>query len=107
MSLWEALVNKMFTRPLRLCGQARADDQHPLLAVGDLDLAAAFLNQGVGKPGGGGARRDLVLAHLADEDPAQFGIEHDPAPLGADDDIEAVAMLFGAEKHGRSEEHTS
>ena len=52
-SLWEALVKKAFTRRKAvLGGQARADEQHALLAVGDLDAGRRLP-----RPGSGRARR--------------------------------------------------
>src|SRR5215213_6577874 len=74
---------------------ARPDEEHALLLVRDLDLAAAFLEQAVDQPGGGAARGDRILGDLAEQGPLQLGVEDDARAVSADDDVDAAAMLLG------------
>src|SRR4051812_47278492 len=69
--------------------QRGADQEHVGFAVGDLDLAAAFLDEAMDQPGGGGAGGDFVLVGLADQDAPELGVEDDAGAFGAHDDLEA------------------
>src|SRR4051812_37606101 len=71
-----------------------SEQQHAILAVGNLHLPAAFGDEAVDKPGGSRARRDLLLVGLAQQRLLELGIEYDAGSLPAHDDIEAAVMPF-------------
>src|SRR3954466_6463884 len=60
-----------------------AEEKDSFLLVGDLDLAAGFLDEAVDQPGGRRARGDRLLARLAGQSELELGVDDDSRPLGA------------------------